>query len=181
MKAVETQLGIASPSDVAVLLYSLAILGFRPSTTLVEAHGRAVRGLLPELGVRRISNLLWAHAKLGMRPTEDTLLGDMVSALHGSLHEANTRDLASSLWALATLGFLPQKSFLEAFGAQVCVGRFLERLRGTCCSCAGCTVYLCICGRACHAAEPAYSVELSMLVACVFLTPTPVACSLPAL
>jgi hypothetical protein len=119
LAAVEPQLQSANPSDLSILLYSVAILGYRPSLSWLQAHGRAVRGLLHDLGVRRISNLLWAHAKLGMRPTADKLLGDMVSALHGGLHEANTRDLASTLWALATLGFLPQRGFLEAFGAQV--------------------------------------------------------------
>lgn len=78
-----------------------------------------MRRQLHHLGVRRIANLLWAHAKLGLRPMDDLLLADMVQVLHGCLHETNTRDLANSLWALATLGYMPPRGFLSAFGEQV--------------------------------------------------------------
>jgi hypothetical protein len=40
---------------------------------------------LGALGTRRVSNLLWAHAKLGARPEDEGLLGDMVGVLHGGL------------------------------------------------------------------------------------------------
>jgi hypothetical protein len=109
----------ASPSDLAVLLYSLAAFGYRPNKSWIHIHGQAVRKKLPELGVRRVSNLLWAHAKLGLKPADERLLVDMVWELHGRMQEANTRDLASSLWALATLGHTPHKGFMSAFGAQV--------------------------------------------------------------
>lgn len=92
----------------------------------MQVHAAAVRQQLPQLGVRRISNLLWAHAKLGHRgpasSEDDALVGDMVQALHGSLHEASTRDLANTLWALASLGFEPPRKFLADFGQQVRVG-----------------------------------------------------------
>lgn len=120
MEVVQPQLlRYATPSDLAVLLHSLAAFGYRPSRSFVQAHGAAVRRQLPHLGVRRIANLLWAHAKLGLRPVDEGLLGDMVQVLHGSMYGANTRDLANSLWALATLGHVPRRSFLAAFGAQV--------------------------------------------------------------
>lgn len=109
----------ASPSDLAVLLISLAAFGYRPSRSWLRDHGAALRRQLQHLGVRRIANLLWAHAKLGLRPMDDLLLADMVQVLHGSLHETNTRDLANSLWALATLGYMPPRGFLSAFGEQV--------------------------------------------------------------
>lgn len=116
---VQPQLHAASTRDLAVLLCSLASLNYRPSRPFLQAHGAAVRRLLPVLGVRRLSNLLWAHAKLGVRPAEERLLGEMVRMLQGGLQEANARDLASSLWALATLGYTPQRSFLALFGEQV--------------------------------------------------------------
>lgn len=120
LEVVEPQLlRSATPSDLAILLHSLAAFGYRPSRSWFRIHGQAVRKHLSRLGVRRVSNLLWAHAKLGMRPADEGLLQDMVQLLHGRMQEANTRDLASSLWALATLGHAPPKAFLVAFGAQV--------------------------------------------------------------
>lgn len=129
LDVVEPQLlSSASTQDLAVLLHSLAAFGYRPGKSWVQLHAQAVRKKLPQLGVRRISNLLWAHAKLGMKPADDRLLGDMIQVLHGRMPEANTRDLANSLWALATLGHVPQRGFLAAFGAQV---RLVARIQDT--------------------------------------------------
>ncbi|KAF8056871.1 TBC2 [Scenedesmus sp. PABB004] len=109
--------GGASPSDLAVLLYALAALDYRPPDGWLAAHSRALGAVAPRLTVRQVSNVLWAHGKLGVAP-EGRVLQSLLGCLKYGMQDANARDLANSLWALAALGAPPGRPWMALFGAQ---------------------------------------------------------------
>ncbi len=78
--------------------------------------------MLPDVGVREASNILWSSAKLGLHP--DAFVPGMTDALAAKLlqltkdearRQPNEQEDANLLWALATLGHEPaDKGLVDA-------------------------------------------------------------------
>eukprot|EP00878_Enallax_costatus_P011478 GHUV01011982.1.p1 GENE.GHUV01011982.1~~GHUV01011982.1.p1 ORF type:complete len:572 (+),score=142.11 GHUV01011982.1:232-1716(+) len=119
LSAVQPQLSTAAkPADLAVLLHSLAAIGFLPGREWLTAHGVALRRVCQRLSVRQVSNVLWAHGRLGVGPADGAVLQKLMEQMYYGMQGANARDLANSLWGLAAIGAHPERRWMSIFGAQ---------------------------------------------------------------
>ncbi|KAA6421657.1 MAG: hypothetical protein FRX49_08600 [Trebouxia sp. A1-2] len=84
--------------------------------------------MLPDVGARAVSNILWSSAKLGLNP--DTFVPGMTNALAAKMlqltkdkagRQPNARDCANFLWALASLGHQPADKGLVDAVSECCV------------------------------------------------------------
>jgi len=73
--------------------------------------------LLPQLTVRQASNMLWAAARIGLRP-KPGLLAQLQSRLVDGMQDCNAQDMANALWALARLGAQPTGAWWSTYSAQ---------------------------------------------------------------
>jgi hypothetical protein len=112
----------ANAADVTVTLQALAgagvALGDGPQRDAAAQLLRRAGRLLPAMGVRQASQLLWASARLRLRPG-DALLHRGATKLFYGITAARAPDLAMGLWALARLGMAPPVAWASVIHAQV--------------------------------------------------------------
>lgn len=83
LSVIQPQLSSAAKAaDLAVLLYSLAAIGFLPGREWLAAHGVALKRVCQKLSVRQVSNVLWAHGRLGVGPTDGRVLQKLLDQMY---------------------------------------------------------------------------------------------------
>ena len=76
-----------------------------------------LKGTLPTMEGRTLSNVLWSLVKLEIEP-EQEFLADFTAAILTKLETCTHHDLSQTLWTLATLGHTPPEGWFQRVDAR---------------------------------------------------------------
>lgn len=103
---------IAHPTAIATLLWSYAMLGYKPQPQLLHQYLAVLQPALRLLGGRDFANVTWALSCLRHRPGA-AWLGQYMTEAIAKAPYMDTQSLTDMAWSLACFGAQPDRGFLK--------------------------------------------------------------------